>query len=45
MKRIENQYHPDMKVPTLTGTNFEGFDLDFTVSVRRKNSLIRISLD
>ena len=30
MKRIESQSHPDMKVPTLTGTNIEEFDLAFT---------------
>ena len=23
LKRRENQYHPDMKVPMITGTNFE----------------------
>ena len=41
----ENQYHPYMKVPTLTGTNFEYFDLDFTAVVRIQNDLIGIPLD
>ena len=34
-----------MKVPTLTGTNFEEFNLDFTVTIRRQNALIGILLD
>ena len=34
-----------MKVPTLTGANFEEFDLDFTAAVRRKNYLIEIPLN
>ena len=33
-----------MKVPTLTGTNFEEFDLAFTSAVRRQNYLIGITL-
>ena len=41
----ENQSHPDMKVPTITGTNFEEFDLAFTAIVRRQNTLIGIPLD
>ena len=40
LKRIENQYHTDMKVPMLIGTNFEEFDIDFIAAVRRKNYLI-----
>ena len=38
IKRIESQSHSDMKVPTLTGTNIEEFDLDFTSVVRRHNA-------
>ena len=34
-----------MKVPTLTGTNFEELDLVFTASVRKHNDLIGIQLD
>ena len=34
-----------MKVPTLTGINFEEFDLDYTAAVRRQNYLIGIQLD
>ena len=34
-----------MKVPTLTGTNFEEFGLAFTNTVRRNNVLIVIPLD
>ena len=34
-----------MKVPTLTGTNFEEFDLAFTATFRRQNALIVILLD
>ena len=34
-----------MKVPTLTGTNFEEYGLAFTATVRRKNDLIKIPLD
>ena len=34
-----------MKVPTLTGTNFEEFYLAFTATVSRQNSLIGIPLD
>ena len=30
----ENQSHSYMKLPTLTGTNFEEFDLAFTSEVR-----------
>ena len=33
-----------MKVYTLTGTNFEEFDIAFTASVRMQNSLIGIPL-
>ena len=35
LKRQEIQSHPDMKLPTLIGTNFEEFDLAFTDAVRR----------
>ena len=45
IKRIENQSHPDMKVPTLTGTNVQGFDPTFTAAVRRQNCLIVILLN
>ena len=45
LKIRENQSHPDMKVLTLTGTNFEEFDLAFTAAVRRQNDLVGISLD
>ena len=38
----ENKYNPDMKVPTLTSTNFEEFDLSFTAAARRQNALIGI---
>ena len=41
----ESQSHPDLKVPMLTGTNVEEFDLAFTASVRRQNALIGIPLD
>ena len=41
----ESQSHPDMKVPMLTGTNAEEFDLAFTAAVRRQNALIVIPLD
>ena len=34
-----------MKLPTLTGTNFEEFDIGFTAAVRRQNAIIGISLD
>ena len=44
-KRIENQSHPDMKVPTPTCTNFEELDLDFTSAVRRNNSIFGTPLD
>ena len=44
LKRRENQSHHDMKVPTLTGTNFEEINLDFTAAVRRKNNPIGIPL-
>ena len=33
-----------MRVPTLTGTNFEEFDLYFKAAVRRQNGLIGIPL-
>ena len=45
LKKRENQSHPDMKAPTLKGTNFEEFDLAFTSAVRRQNALIVIPLD
>ena len=41
----ESQSHPDMKVPMLTGTNVEEFDLSFTAAVRRQNALIGIPLN
>ena len=44
LKRRENQYHPDTKVPTLTCTNFEEFNLAFTAAVRRQNDIIVIPL-
>ena len=31
-----------MKVPRLTGNNFEEFDIDFTAVVRRHNTIIGI---
>ena len=45
LKRGQIQYHPDMKLPTLIGTNFEESHLDFTSLFRRQNALIRIPLD
>ena len=45
LKRRDNQSHPDMKLPTLTGANFEEFDLAFTATARIYNSLIGIPLD
>ena len=45
LKRIENQSHTDMKVPTLTGTSFEELDLDFTSTLRIQNHVIVIPLD
>ena len=42
LKRRESQSHLDMKVLTLTGTNFEEFDLDFTATVRRLNASVGI---
>ena len=45
LKRRDNQSHPDMKVPTLTGINFEEFDLSFTAADRIKNTLTVIPLD
>ena len=44
LNRKENQYHTDMKIPTLMGTNFEEFGLVFKATVRRQNSLIGIPL-
>ena len=35
LKRRESQFHPDMKVPTLIGTNFEEFYLSFTAAIIR----------
>ena len=37
LTRIESQSHPDIKLPTLTVTNFEWFDLSFTAAFRRYN--------
>ena len=34
-----------MKLPTLTGTNFEKLDLSFKPTVRRQNAIILIPLD
>ena len=34
-----------MKVPTITGTNIEEFDMDFTAKVRSQNNITGISLD
>ena len=34
-----------MRVPTLTGTNFEEFDISFKAAVSIQNALIRIPLD
>ena len=34
-----------MKVPMLTGTDFEEFGLAFSAAVRRQNALIGILLD
>ena len=45
LKRIESQYHPDMKLPTLTGTNFEEFDLYCTAAVSILNASIGIPVD
>ena len=45
LKRRENQSHPHIKLPTITGTNFEEFDLAFTDAVRIQNDLIGIPLD
>ena len=45
LRRRENQSCYDMKVPMITGTNFEDFDLAFAAAVRRHNSLIEIPLD
>ena len=45
LKRIYNHYHPDMKVPTLRGTNVEEFDLSFTATSRINNNSIGIPLD
>ena len=45
LKKRENQYNPDIKAPTLTGTNLEEFDLAFTAAVRRQNAIIGIPLD
>ena len=44
LKRRDNQSHHDIKVPMLTGTNFEESDIDFTAAVRRHNALIGIPL-
>ena len=38
------QSHPNIKVPTLTGTNIEEFYLAFTATVRRQNALTVIPL-
>ena len=45
LKRRDNQSHTDMKVPTLTGINFEEFDLSFTAADSIQNTLIVIPLD
>ena len=45
LNRREIQSHPDTKVTTLTGTNFEEIDLAFTSAVRRLNDFIVIPLD
>ena len=45
LKKRENQYNPDMKAPTLTGTTLKEFDLDFTAAVRRQNAIIGTPLD
>ena len=45
LRRRENQSCYDMKVPMITGTNFEESYLAFTSKVMRHNALIGIPLD
>ena len=43
LNRRENQSHPDMKVPILTGSNFGEFNLVFDLVHTKKSPLLSFS--